>query len=1026
MPDILVSERALRRRKLLFQAGIGGVSVAVFLAIVIALLPVLATWQARTRLEAHGARLVAVEGLIINPANGEISVEKFRSVGPDGEDIVIGAARLRISLSALASRRITIRTLSIADADIDLRLDDKGRWSVGGFPMSFARDGAKPEPESAWQLKANNISIDNSRITLAIGPTIHSAMIDRLRLDTVSTLRPNEPTTMELSAQAAGGTLKFTGKAYPFARLPRTAFAVILENIDLSTLEPLISTGRIKTVRGTAALDGRVEMGMTKFGTTISYAGIASLSDTGTDTTLFSGRAKKLLWEGSARATYGIPDDHPGLQPDIHLRGVASASAFTFVNRITGTALEARTARFDLSKTGANMHVDRSGTEETNINGQLSATLGGVRLEQPDSGIRIAPEHLDVNSRFELVLPPRTAAFSAQLSGEVDSRKIVGSLRSAGVDKISAAALRLNVDTATMKFDAEGGISAEIGAKLNISSLILDAPEIGTNATAGRIDSPGQNISFVRKKDGAVSLILAGRIEAEHLRSRSADNSWSIRQEGLSWQGSISVEGPGGNSQKTSRLQASGDAALRDVTADLVGAPYTVKLGSAAISGIVVDGGNARLTTASFRRVSGAGKHKDSPLPALLARDIFVSGVTVTDAGHVSVGSMRASGLSGRITRLASGKISLPESKPGPEYQSQAPSQKSKYSDKIARQTYRIGKAIVTDSRIELIDLNVRPPFSIAADPFQVTLEGLDTSIPDNKASIDILAGLEKYGRVQVRGKFTPEYDPITADLNIGFTNLELIKFNPYIAPAIAHTVRQGRADGEIDVQLRAGRLKAETSLTLSRLKVRPVPVKPGNTKRKNAASGGPPLETAIGLLQNDRGIMKLSIPVSGSLDDPKFDLSDAIGQAITGAMKETILTAVRIAFPLGTIVAIVNAVGDPEIKVKPLNFTPGSSSLSPGLKEKIAEIGAYLKKRPDEAPSICAPATVVDLQALKKPNSAVNRQTALDVAAARINAVKTELVTTHAIFAGRLFVCLPEFSTDDGQTPYVEITLKR
>ena len=63
-------------------------------------------------------------------------------------------------------------------------------------------------------------------------------------------------------------------------------------------------------------------------------------------------------------------------------------------------------------------------------------------------------------------------------------------------------------------------------------------------------------------------------------------------------------------------------------------------------------------------------------------------------------------------------------------------------------------------------------------------------------------------------------------------------------------------------------------------------------------------METAINLLQNDKGVMKLSIPISGSLNDPQFDLSNAIGQAIAGAMQKTILTAVRIAFPLGTVVA--------------------------------------------------------------------------------------------------------------------------
>ena len=56
-------------------------------------------------------------------------------------------------LSALATRQITIHELSVANADIDMRLDAKGVESIGGFPMEFA-EAADTIPSVTVDLKS--------------------------------------------------------------------------------------------------------------------------------------------------------------------------------------------------------------------------------------------------------------------------------------------------------------------------------------------------------------------------------------------------------------------------------------------------------------------------------------------------------------------------------------------------------------------------------------------------------------------------------------------------------------------------------------------------------------------------------------------------------------------------------------------------------------------------------------------------------------------------------------------------------
>jgi hypothetical protein len=91
----------------------------------------------------------------------------------------------------------------------------------------------------------------------------------------------------------------------------------------------------------------------------------------------------------------------------------------------------------------------------------------------------------------------------------------------------------------------------------------------------------------------------------------------------------------------------------------------------------------------------------------------------------------------------------------------------------------------------------------------------------------------------------------------------------------------------------------------------------------------------------------------------------------------------------------------------------------------RIAEIAAYLKKKPKEAPSMCGPATESDLAALKKITLKANRETAIALATARIAAVRDELVSAHSIPAARVFICAPEFVEAADAVPSVTVDLK-
>lgn len=1009
-----------RNRKWLRRGGYSGLVLTVIAASTYFMLPPIAGWQIETRLEKLGARSVKMDGLSINPVTGEISVERFASVGPDGGDISVGAATLRVSLSALARRQITIQKLTVADAEIDLRLDAKGRWSVGGFPMAFADDKAKPDSDEPWKLKATNIAVDNSRMTLAIGKTRQTALVQKMRLDTLSTLRPEAPTSLHLSARAAGGTLRLDGKAYPFAAEPNVAVAVALSDIDLKTFEGLVATGRIKSIAGSASIKGELTAGQTKTGgARITYAGALSVAGMKTETTLFSSRSDDLSWNGQARLAFAGPAAPAGTLPEIGLKGVAAAQAFRFENKTSRMALAAKTARFDFSKSGLEMRADKENKDATEIVGGVVARLTAAWLDDPGSDLKISQQQLDIQGDVRLNLPPKTAAFSARLSGSLGVQNLKGALKSAGIGSLAASTLRLVYDDAEVALDASGGISAKATARMDIAGLDLDAPKLGISATAERLGSDGQKLAFDGTGGGPVMLQSDGRFRADNVRAKDAGGRWETLLNKLSWQGRIAL----GDKNTSQELTISGDASATGMSATLLGdTPYRISLDDTRLTGIAVDDGQSRIETITLNGIGASDRAKTSSLPRVRMKSLRLSGASATDGNRLVLESVRGSGLSGTMVRTKSGTIALPSA--GRKAPGAAGPARPEPAGKPG--SIRIDDATLTDSSLTFTDRSTDPEFSIETSRLQATLKGLDTARRDSDARFGLLVGLGKFGRVDAKGSFKPVFDRVTADVGIGFKNVEMFKFNAYVAPAIEHTVRQGRADGSLDVKLRKSAIEATTSLVLNRLKVKPLSpavrtVKAGGESAKSV----PPMETAIGLLENDKGIIKLSIPISGSLNDPKFDLSNAIGQAVAGAMQKTLLTAFKIAFPLGTVVAIVDAVGNPKVEIKPLVFAPGTSELTPVLKNRIAEVAAYLRKKPDAAPSICGPATAADLAVLQKGNPKADKTAAIKIAADRMAKVREELVTKRAIAAKRLFLCDPEYIDGPDVRPVITFELK-
>ena len=99
------------------------------------------------------------------------------------------------------------------------------------------------------------------------------------------------------------------------------------------------------------------------------------------------------------------------------------------------------------------------------------------------------------------------------------------------------------------------------------------------------------------------------------------------------------------------------------------------------------------------------------------------------------------------------------------------------------------------------------------------------------------------------------------------------------------------------------------------------------------------PVLLAVALLKDRNGVIHLDLPISGSLDDPKFSVGGVIIQIIVNLLTK-IVTA-----PLAVLGAIVGGAHSDQLAY--VEFAPGVAELSPDAETKLRTLAKALADRP-------------------------------------------------------------------------------
>ncbi len=239
-----------------------------------------------------------------------------------------------------------------------------------------------------------------------------------------------------------------------------------------------------------------------------------------------------------------------------------------------------------------------------------------------------------------------------------------------------------------------------------------------------------------------------------------------------------------------------------------------------------------------------------------------------------------------------------------------------------------IKKIAIQASRADFADLSVMPNFAAGIQNIEGTVLGL-WSDPKSRARVDIKGSVDAFAPVSISGEVNVLSAALYTDLSLNFRNIELSTFNPYSGKFAGYNISKGKLTTELHYKVDGRKLDAQHHIIVDQLEFGE------KTESKEAVSL--PVKLAVALLKDKDGVIDLNLPVTGSLDDPKFRLGPIIWKVFVNILEKAVTAPFAL---LGSLFG-----GGPDLQF--VDFQPGLPDLDPAAMDKARSIAKALTARP-------------------------------------------------------------------------------
>ena len=233
----------------------------------------------------------------------------------------------------------------------------------------------------------------------------------------------------------------------------------------------------------------------------------------------------------------------------------------------------------------------------------------------------------------------------------------------------------------------------------------------------------------------------------------------------------------------------------------------------------------------------------------------------------------------------------------------------------------------IDNAALEFADLSLTPQFGTQIHSLSGVINSVSTN-PNTTAQVELDGKVDDYGAASVRGALQPFKATNFTNLKVAFKNLEMNRLTPYSGKFAGRRIDSGKLSVELEYKIKQRQLAGENKFVINKLKL--------GEKIDSKEAANLPLDLAIAILEDSDGVIDLDLPISGSLDDPKFSYGSIVWKAIRNVLGKIVTAPFR---------ALGKLFGGGD-KLEAISFDAGSAIVSPPEQEKLKSVSTALSKR--------------------------------------------------------------------------------
>jgi hypothetical protein len=243
-------------------------------------------------------------------------------------------------------------------------------------------------------------------------------------------------------------------------------------------------------------------------------------------------------------------------------------------------------------------------------------------------------------------------------------------------------------------------------------------------------------------------------------------------------------------------------------------------------------------------------------------------------------------------------------------------------------QDITVGSITLQNGKIDFTDKAIKPPYSVDLTEMTGRISGFSLKL-DQRADLELRGKINNQVPLEILGKINPKRDNLFTDVTVRFKDLDLSAMSPYSGKYLGYKIAKGNLSVDLKYLIEKRQLDSGNVILIDQLTLGDPVDSPDAVKL--------PLGLALALLKDRKGQINFDIPVSGSLDDPKF----SIWKIVVKVLLNLITKAATAPFAL-----IGSLFGGGE-ELSYVEFDYGKSALDQGANKKIDTVVKALYERP-------------------------------------------------------------------------------